>query len=163
MGIEIVKADYLSSQHEMDIPMLLDSYAMDPMGGGKPLNEFVKTNLVKELAKLPYAFSIIAYVGGHPAGLVNCFDAFSSFLCKPVINIHDVIVLTEYRGMGISQKMLSKVEEIAKSKGCCKITLEVLSNNDIAKSAYSKFGFSSYELDPKAGVALFWQKKLLYD
>jgi len=38
--------------------------------------------------------------------------------------------------------------------------LEVLSNNEVAKSAYSKFGFSGYELDPKAGAALFWQKTL---
>jgi len=77
-----------------------------------------------------------------------------------LINIHDVIVLNEYRGNGVSQNMLNKVEEIANSKGCCKITLEVLNNNEIAKSTYSKFGFSAYELNPKAGFALFWQKKL---
>ncbi|MFQ5485228.1 MAG: GNAT family N-acetyltransferase [Desulfobacterales bacterium] len=85
-----------------------------------------------------------------------------SFSCKPLINIHDVVVLNEFRGNGISLKMLDKVEEIAKSKGCCKITLEVLSNNDVAKSAYRKFGFSSYELDPKAGTAVFWQKLLTH-
>ncbi len=131
------------------------------MGGGKPLNENVKNNLVQELSKLPHAFSVIAYVNDQPAGLVNCFEAFSTFLCKPLINIHDVIVLNKYRGNGISQKMLEKVEEIAREKDCCKVTLEVLSNNEIAKSAYSKFGFSAYELDPKAGVALFWQKPLI--
>lgn len=58
------------------------------------------------------------------------------------------------------RKCFIMVEEIAISKGCCKITLEVLSNNESAKVAYKKFGFSSYELDPKAGVALFWQKKI---
>jgi ribosomal protein S18 acetylase RimI-like enzyme len=36
----------------------------------------------------------------------------------------------------------------------------VLSNNEAAKSAYQKFGFSDYELDPQAGTALFWQKLL---
>ena len=56
--------------------------------------------------------------------------------------------------------MLNKVEEIALAKGCCKVTLEVLSNNIVAKSAYLKFGFAGYELDPKAGSALFWQKTL---
>lgn len=56
--------------------------------------------------------------------------------------------------------MLEKVEEIARSKDCCKVTLEVLSNNEVAKSAYRKFGFSGYELDPEAGFALFWQKSL---
>lgn len=160
MNIEVVKADYLNEQHEKEIPMLLDAYASDPMGGGTPLTTEVKNDLVKELSRLPHAFSIIAYINGIPAGLVNCFEAFSTFSCKPLINIHDVFVINEYRGYGISQKMLNKVEEIAKSKGCCKITLEVLSNNMVAKSAYSKFGFSGYELDPKAGAALFWQKQL---
>jgi ribosomal protein S18 acetylase RimI-like enzyme len=160
MSIEITKADYFNNQHAKEIPILLDRYASDPMGGEKPLSKNVKNNLVKELSKLPYAFSVIAYVDGHPAGLINCFEAFSTFSCKPLINIHDVIVVNEYRGHGVSKKMLDKVEEIAKSKGCCKITLEVLGNNEIAKAAYSKFGFSGYELEPKAGAALFWQKQL---
>ncbi|WP_448569900.1 GNAT family N-acetyltransferase [Thalassotalea ganghwensis] len=160
MDIEIVLADYLSAQHQKDVPFLLNSYATDPMGGGEPLSDEVINSLAKELAKLPHAFSIIAYVDGKPAGLVNCFEGFSTFVCKPLVNIHDVVVLSEYRGLGLSQKMLSKVEDIAKQKGCCKITLEVLSNNDVAKSAYQKFGFAGYELDPEAGQALFWQKKL---
>ena len=112
----------------------------------------------KELAKLPHAFSIIAYVDGKPAGLVNCFEAFSTFSCKPLVNIHDVIVIKEFRGHNLSQNMLAKVEEIAKSKGCCKLTLEVLSKNEAARSSYTKFGFSDYELDPKMGTAQFWQK-----
>jgi ribosomal protein S18 acetylase RimI-like enzyme len=161
MNIKVIEADYLDKRHEKEIPMLLDEYATDPMGGNKPLDEDVKNNLVKELSKLPHAFSIIAYVDGQPAGLVNCFEMFSTFLCKPLINIHDVIVLNKYRGNGISQKMLEKVEQIARAKGCCKITLEVLSNNEAAKSAYRKFGFSDYELDPEAGTALFWQKILI--
>ena len=161
LNIDVVKADYTSQQHEKEIPMLLDGYASDPLGGAQPLSQNVKNNLVKALSKVPHAFSIIAYVDGQPAGLVNCFEAFSTFSCKPLINIHDVFVLNEYRGNGISQKILAKVEEIAKSKGCCKVTLEVLSKNEAAKSAYSKFGFSSFELDPKAGSALFWQKQLI--
>ncbi len=124
------------------------------------LDKEVTDNVVKELSKLPHAFSLIGYVEGKPVSLVNCFENFSTFSCKPLVNIHDIVVLEEYRGNGISQKMLEKVEEIAKSKGCCKITLEVLSNNEAAKSSYRKFGFSSYELDPKAGSALFWQKQI---
>lgn len=160
MKIEVIKADYANPKHAKEIPELLDSYASDPMGGGSPLDPGVKENLIAELSKIPHAFSVIAYVDGSPAGLANCFEAFSTFACKPIINIHDVVVLTTYRGIGISQALLKKVEAVAESKGCCKITLEVLSNNEVAKGAYRKFGFSGYELDPKAGTALFWQKKL---
>ncbi|VAW57771.1 Histone acetyltransferase HPA2 and related acetyltransferases [hydrothermal vent metagenome] len=160
MNIEIIKADYLKLQHQEEIPQLLEAYALDPMGGGKRLNADVKNNLVKALSALPHAFSIIAYVDGTPAGLVNCFEGFSTFSCKPLINIHDLVVIKKFRGHGISQKLLDKVETIANAKGCCKITLEVLSNNKTAKLAYAKFGFFDYQLDPKAGSALFWQKSL---
>jgi len=158
MNIEIIKADYLNEIHAKDIPFLLDNYARDPMGGGNTLSSEVKKNLVKELSKRPYAFSLISYINGNAAGLINCFEQFSTFSCKPVINIHDIIVLEEYRGHRLCHKMLEKVEEIATSKGACKLTLEILENNLPAKSSYSRFGFSDYELDPKMGKALFWQK-----
>jgi len=160
MQIEVVKADYMNESHAKDICYLLNSYARDPMGGGQALDDKIKNSVVRELAKLPHAFSVICYVDDKPTGLINCFDAFSTFSCKPLVNIHDVVVLEEYRGLGLSQKMLAQVEVIARSKGCCKITLEVLQGNTVAKSSYNKFGFSDFELDPKMGKALFWQKLL---
>ncbi len=57
--------------------------------------------------------------------------------------------------------MLEMVEEIAIDKGCCKLTLEVLSGNTLAQSAYKRYGFSGYQLDPEVGDALFWQKLLV--
>jgi len=158
MNIEVVLADYTKEKHQKEIPELLDLYASDPVGGGKPLSDEVKSRLVHELAKLPHSFSVIAYVDEKPAGLVNCLYSFSTFICKPIINIHDVVVSSEYRGFGICQKMLEKVEVMARRHGCCKMTLEVLSKNEVAKTAYSKFGFSGYTLDPEVGTALFWEK-----
>ena len=160
MNITVIKADYFHQQHEKDIQYLLDAYATDPMGGGKPLDQGVMETVVKKLSELPYAFSLIAYGDGTPVGLVNCFESFSTFSAKPLINIHDFAVIESYRGNGISQIMLEKVEEIAKLKGCCKVTLEVLSKNEAAKSAYKKFGFLDYGLAPCTGTALFWQKTL---
>lgn len=158
MNINIIQANYNDSQQAKDIPYLLNKYACDPMGGGEVLDKYVLDNIANELNKIPHVFTVICYVNNQPAGLINCFEAFSTFTCKPLVNIHDVIVLEEFRGHGICQQMLEKVEEIALSKGCCKITLEVLSENKTAKSSYTRFGFSSYELDPKEGQALFWQK-----
>lgn len=158
MKIDVLIADYLNIQHAKDIGFLLNSYAEDPMGGGESLSEFIQENLALELSKLPHAFSVICYVNGKPAGLINCFEAFSTFKCKPLINIHDIVVVEEFRGLGISQQMLLRVEEKAKAMGCCKMTLEVLEGNQIAHHSYMKFGFSGYELDPEMGKALFWQK-----
>ena len=56
--------------------------------------------------------------------------------------------------------MLGKVELLARDRGCCKLTLEVLEGNAVARSAYEKFGFTGYELDPAMGKAHFWEKKL---
>ena len=56
--------------------------------------------------------------------------------------------------------MLAAVETLAKEQGCCKLTLEVLSENKVAMQAYKKVGYAGYELDPEAGQAIFWQKKL---
>ncbi len=160
MKMEVLIADYLDERHGRDIGYLLNNYAEDPMGGGEPLTDYVKQNLAQELSKVPHAFSVICYVEGKPAGLINCFEAFSTFKCKPLINIHDIVVVDEFRGLGISQSMLAKVEELAIEKGCCKITLEVLEGNEIARNSYIKFGFDGYELDPNMGKALFWQKVL---
>lgn len=160
MEFEIVQADYLNERHRSDIPMLLDAYASDPMGGGKPLDDAVKRDLVEELSKRPYAFTVIAYADGEPVGLANCFEGFSTFACMPLVNIHDIAVLPLFRGKGISQKLLEMIEAIARAKGCCKLTLEVLDNNKVAQSAYRKFGFGAYELAPEAGSAQFWEKKL---
>jgi len=162
MQIEVALADYHNPSHRDLIPRLLDAYASDPMGGGTPLKSEVKETLVTELAKLPHAFSLIAWVDGEPAGLMNCFELFSTFACKPLINIHDVVVLEKFRRQGVGQRLLEKVEAIAKEKGCCKLTLEVLDNNEPAKKAYTQFGFSGYELDPEAGSALFWEKEISY-
>jgi ribosomal protein S18 acetylase RimI-like enzyme len=69
-------------------------------------------------------------------------------------------VISDYRGLQLSQLMLDKVEEIARTRNCCKLTLEVLTGNTVAQSAYVKFGFGVYELDPDMGGAIFWQKAL---
>ncbi|MFT7004935.1 MAG: ribosomal protein S18 acetylase RimI-like enzyme [Sulfurimonas sp.] len=160
MNIEIQAVNYSDKRHAKDMTALLNSYAKDPMGGSEALSEYVKENLASELSKIPHSLSIISYVNDKPAGLINCFEGFSTFKCKPLINVHDITVDSEFRGLGISQKMLSKVEEIAKQRGCCKITLEVLEGNTVAQNAYTKFGFAAYELDPKMGKALFWQKNI---
>ena len=160
MNIEILVADYHNPQHAKDVGYLLNDYAKDPMGANKPLDDGIQEKVASELAKQAGAFSVLAYVDGKAAGLVNCLQTFSSFKCKPLINIHDVGVLKEFRGLKLSTKMLEKVEEVAKQRGCCKLTLEVLSGNTPAKASYQKFGFEGYELDPKMGKAEFWEKAL---
>lgn len=156
----VLQASYSNSVHAEAIGYLLNQYAEDAMGGGQSLSVDTRQQLAIELAKRPHAFSVLAFIAGEPVGLVNCFEGFSTFACRPLVNVHDVVVIESARGQGISQKMLAKVEEIARQRGCCKITLEVLEGNEAAKGAYRKLGFADYQLDPQMGRALFWQKAL---
>jgi len=154
------RANYLDAADARHVLALLDHYAQDPMGGGEPLSEFVKTNLIAALAARPFAFSLLAYSDDKPVGLANVIEGFSTFACKPLVNIHDLVVHRDFRGMGISHLLLEAVQKEAESRGCVKITLEVLSDNRIACESYKKFGFQPYTLDPEAGPAQFWQKTL---
>jgi ribosomal protein S18 acetylase RimI-like enzyme len=142
---------------------MLDAYARDPMGGGEGLSDFARTNVVSELSKVAQAFSVLAFVGegeGMPVGLVNCMQGFSTFACRPLINVHDLAVLPGYRGQRIAERMLELVETEARSRGACKLTLEVLSANTPAMHLYARVGFAQYALDPAAGQAAFMQKWL---
>ena len=156
----VLQASYTNPVHAQAIGFLLNHYAEDPMGGGHSLPADLLQQLPAELAKRPHAFSVLAFVDGEPAGLVNCFEGFSTFACRPLVNVHDVAVMNQFRGLGLSQKMLQKVEEIARQRGCCKITLEVLEGNAVAQSAYRKYGFDDSVFDPAHGRMLFWNKPL---
>lgn len=156
MSIQITIADLLNPEHAQAFITLLDTYAKDPMGGGKGLSTFVKENLPTELNKRDNAIVLLAFDNKKPVGLLNAIEGFSTFSCKPLMNIHDVSVVMEYRGRGISKLLFETIEKHAISKGCCKMTLEVLAINTVAKSAYTQFGYTESSL----GNTHFWTKNL---
>ena len=159
-GISVLRADYAHPVHAAALVTLLDAYASDPAGGGDGLSDFAKAHLVGELAARPQAYSVLAFDGDAPVGLVNCIEGFSTFACKPLVNVHDVTVLTSHRGRGIAEQMLTLAEVIARERGAVKMTLEVLSGNASAKKVYERIGYAGYQLDPAMGTAQFMQKWL---
>jgi ribosomal protein S18 acetylase RimI-like enzyme len=158
--IRIVQADYAHATHAQALVAMLDAYASDPAGGGEGLSDFAKTNLVSELAARPQAYSVLAFDGEQPVGLVNCIEGFSTFKCQPLVNVHDVAVLASHRGRRIAELMLAEAERIARERGACKLTLEVLTGNAPAYKLYQRIGFEGYQLDPSMGTASFMQKWL---
>jgi ribosomal protein S18 acetylase RimI-like enzyme len=56
--------------------------------------------------------------------------------------------------------MFAEVELIAKERGACKLTLEVLDGNAAARALYQRLGFTAYQLDPAMGQARFLHKWL---
>ena len=158
--IKTVRVDYANPVHAAALVDLLDSYARDPAGGGAPLSGFARANLVSQLAARPFIFSVLAFEGDTPVGLVNAIEGFSTFACRPLVNVHDVVVLPDFRGRGIAAQMFAAVEAIAVERRACKLTLEVLSGNLAARGLYEKLGFDDYRLDPAMGHAQFMHKWL---
>lgn len=165
VSISFTLADWNSEADCEAVVALLQAYALHPMGGAEPLSDYAVKNLPRTMAQMPGAFSVLAWHtddnGNRSAvALANCFTTLSTFACKPLINIHDLYVADSVRGTGTGQAILSYIENEARSRGCCKVTLEVLTGNTQATSAYERFGFVPYELDDKTGHALFMQKNI---
>ncbi len=160
MSIEAIVGDLGDEKHASALKSLLGEYALDPMGGAAPLAPELLESLPQKLAERTDYLFVLALADGQYVGLVNCFEGFSTFKGKPLLNIHDVIVSDGWRGQGIAQKMLGRVEEIALQRGCCKLTLEVLQGNEAAQRTYLQLGFEGYQLVPEMGRAMFWEKPL---
>lgn len=162
-SIRLCVADYANSAHAHAVVLLLDAYARDPMGGAQGLSDFARRHLVAELARRPHAFSVLAFDGwddSKPVGLANCMEGFSTFACRPLVNLHDLAVLPAYRGRGVASRLLDRVAQVARQRGACKLTLEVLSENQTALHLYARSGFAQYALTPTTGQAHFMQKWL---
>lgn len=159
--IEIVDVDLALPAHADALLAMMSGYSLDEMGAGKPLPEAVRTELVPRLRERGDYVGVLAFEGQEPAGLAHGFEGFSTFMARPLLNVHDVFVAPAYRGQGLAPLMLARLQALALERGCGKLTLEVLESNVPAQAAYRKFGFEAYMLDPKMGRALFWEKKLV--
>jgi ribosomal protein S18 acetylase RimI-like enzyme len=155
MEVEVVEARLARAEHQQAVVDLLDMYARDPMGDGKPLTPEVRCNLIPGLQQHPTTLVFLAYLGSEPVGLAICFRGFSTFAAKPLINIHDLAVSPAHRGQGIGRKLLDSIAEKGRAIGCCKLTLEVQENNRRARQLYEAVGFRRATYQPEAGGALF--------
>lgn len=158
--VQVLLADYANPRHAAALVALLDGYAQDPAGGAEALTEDVKARLVSELARRPQAFSVLAFDGDEAVGLVNAIEGFSTFKAQPLVNVHDVVVRASHRGQRVGEQMLHLVAQVARQRGACKLTLEVLEGNAPAQALYRRIGFAGYQLDPAMGQARFMQKWL---
>ena len=141
--LQIVEADLALPAHGDAVLRLLDVYARDEMGLGRPLSDAVRERLVEGLHKHPTRMVFLAQTDTQPVGLAVCFLGYSTFAACPLVNIHDLIVHPDFRRRGIAAQLLDAVEARARSLGCCKVTLEVRVDNAAARSLYAARGFSS--------------------
>jgi GNAT superfamily N-acetyltransferase len=158
--IRIVEADLSLPAHQKAVLAMVDAYSRDSMGDGKPLDQDVRAQLIPGLRRHPTTLIFLAFDDDQPVGAAVCFIGFSTFAAKPLINIHDFVVLPTSRGKGIGGRLLKAVEAKARELGCCKLTLEVMDKNHQAIRMYEAAGFERYALQEEAGTAIFMSKPL---
>ena len=142
MNITILEADYRDQKQCSDIMYLTNAYANDEMGGAEPLPKEILKKMIEGLRETRNAFTLLVYDQEKAVGLANCFVGFSTFEAQKVINIHDLVVLSEYRSEGIGEKLLESIQKKARQLKCCKLTLEVREDNR-ARNLYERFGFEN--------------------
>jgi ribosomal protein S18 acetylase RimI-like enzyme len=155
MALTILLADLTDSQHQAAIVELLDMYCRDEFGDCQPLSAQARANLIPGLLKHGGARVFLAYEDQQPLGVAICLVGFSSFRGQPLVNVHDIAVRPAARGRGVGRLLLDAVAADARTLGCCKVTLEVRSDNVRAMGLYRSVGFQSSEPE-----TFFWSQKL---
>ena len=141
MKLEIRQADFANSRDADGITTILNSYAIEPVGGGRPLSPEARERVVPALRDHPTALVLLAFAAEEPVGIAVGFFGLSTFRARPLLNIHDLAVLPSHRGKGVGRALLGAAEEHARRRECCRLTLEVLESNLGARALYKRFGF----------------------
>jgi len=141
-NIQIIEANLNKDEHVESFLRLTAAYMEDPMGEAKVWTEQQKSDVVREMRDHPSSLILFAKVDGKYVGICTCFYAYSTFLAKPLLNIHDIYVEESFRGNGVGKKLVEALEAIAKEKNCGKITLEVRKDNLNARDLYKNQGFT---------------------
>lgn len=142
MPATIRRADLDDPDDAEDVVRLTDAYARDPMGGGQPLPDRVREELVPAMREHSGVEVFLAEVGGEAVGVCTVVDKFSTFAAATTLNVHDIAVLPEHRGAGIGRALLDRVEERARERDCARVNLEVLEDNP-ARRLYERAGFEA--------------------
>jgi len=160
MNMQTRYLDLADGKHEADIIEMLDYLALTP-ADGEPLSTEVKNSLLPRLREHPGTHIFLAFQDQNAVGLAICFDGFSTFRARRLLNIHDLVVHPDYRGRGVGTKLLEEIESFARARDYCKLTLEVRADGPGAHKLYVNFGFDPGE--PATSAQSFLTKDLEAD
>ncbi len=85
---------------------------------------------------------VIASENSRIVGMVNLLYTISTALGGIVVILEDMVVSSDMRGKGIGSELLNYSFELAKSKGCQRITLLTDNDNESAHKFYQRHGFT---------------------
>jgi len=151
-----VELNFDNKDHQIALFSLMNAYMLDRMGCEKPLPADSFKDLIRGLQNQANYVGVLVKSHGEYIGLANCFVNFSTFQMSPLLNIHDFVVLPEYRRKGVGRFLMQSVKGSAEKRNCCKITLEVRNDNQTAQNLYLSEGFK--ECSP---AMHFWEFSLI--
>ncbi len=134
---------------------LLNDFSLESVS--KSLLPEVYTTLISNLQQHPTTVVYLAECEGQSIGIAVCFIGFSTFANKPLLNLHDFYISDAFQGRGAGKQFLNWIEQEAKARGCCKVTLEVSAHNTWAKILYERSGYHGSQQEPPENMiyALF--------
>lgn len=154
--MNVIQADLNSTEHQNAVFELINEYMKDEMGTGTTLPNDKKNELIKGLSNNNSCIIFLVTDEIHYIGMAVCFEMYSTFILKRSLNIHDFIVHSKYRNLGVGSFLMDSIINYTKEEGFGKITLEVRDDNKNAKNLYKKHGFKDCE--PPMN---FWVKYLV--
>lgn len=159
-------ADLNNSVHRDYLLEVLADYYASPIGGGGVMPLEIRERVVPGLLQCSNRCVFFAVPNGPEQstvyGMAVCFVNYSTFKAKPLINIHDLAVKTEFQGAGIGKLLLDTVIAYARSKDYCAVTLEVRRDNHRARALYTKYGFADVN-EPLTETTMLFGKLTLAD
>lgn len=153
--IEVLIGNIHNEEHQRAMLAQLNLYRQDPMGGVGAMDKTLENEVINGLKVQPNFVFFLAYYNNEIAGFANCFNNFSTFKGKQLLNIHDIAVDPHYRGNNIGRAIMDAIVDYCRKNQYCKVTLEVRTDNPIAQQLYKSLGFRDCE-----PIMHFWEKAL---
>ncbi|MCB2114587.1 MAG: GNAT family N-acetyltransferase [Parvularculaceae bacterium] len=120
----------------------------------RPLDPTIKKGRVTyydlgALIKSPEAFFAIAEADGEPVACGFSRRAAGRLFTEPAFYAYVGLMYVdpEWRGRGVSARILDRLKEWAREAGLTELRLEVYPANSPARRAYEKTGFEPYMLE----------------
>lgn len=93
----------------------------------------------------PLFEALLAEQDGHAVGMLTYLTLYSSWRGRPALMIHDLFVRESARGAGAGKALVTRLSEIARDRGCCRVDVNVLDWNERARAFYAALGFGHNE------------------